>query len=100
MTEYDARNYLEKIYNLPIKSLKSVIRCGKIRSFMGELDKVEDDYRMVYVTLPIGCEFRFPDIEQAQLKNEEDQDREKMVDKISDRKEVNLRADVPNWFGI
>ena len=55
MTKYDIKNYLEKIYNVPVANVKTVNKLGKTRKndFADYLIK-DDDQKIAFVTLPPG----------------------------------------------
>ena len=55
MTKYDIKNYLEKIYNVPVANVKTVNKLGKTRKndFADYLIK-DDDQKVAFVTLPPG----------------------------------------------
>lgn len=51
MTKYDIKNYLEKIYNVPIIDVRTRIQLGKTkRDLKGYIVK-EEDTKLAYVTL-------------------------------------------------
>lgn len=52
MTKYDVKNYLEKIYKLPVVDVRTRIEMGKTKrdQTMGYVTK-EDDVKIAYVTL-------------------------------------------------
>lgn len=52
MTKYDVKNYLEKIYNIPVVDVKTRIAMGKFRKDVGKGYIVkDDDIKHAYVTL-------------------------------------------------
>ncbi|KAG0719962.1 39S ribosomal protein L23, mitochondrial [Chionoecetes opilio] len=54
MTKFDIKNYLEKIYNIPVENIVTHVRMGKFsRSKIGKYVIKDDDYKVVYVTLGI-----------------------------------------------
>lgn len=52
MTRYDIKNYLEKIYNIPVVQVRTRIELGKTKKDQkyGYVTK-EDDVKLAYVTL-------------------------------------------------
>ncbi|XP_013779891.2 probable 39S ribosomal protein L23, mitochondrial [Limulus polyphemus] len=52
MTKHDVKNYLEKIYNIPVVNVVTKVHTGEIRKekLKGYLVK-DEDYRMAFVTL-------------------------------------------------
>ena len=55
MTKIDIKNYLEKIYNVPVANVKTVNKLGKTRNnaYAAYLVK-DDDQKIAFVTLPPG----------------------------------------------
>ena len=64
MTRYDVKNYLEKIYKVPIANVETRNILGKIRRNRFDPEEMvkEDDYKVAYVTLQPGHTFEFPDL--------------------------------------
>lgn len=61
MTEDDVRNYLEKIYKLPVAEVRSAIHAGEMPMGKGRTYIVKKpDYRVCYVSLPVGTTFKHP----------------------------------------
>lgn len=52
MTKYDIKNYLEKIYNVPVSDIRTRIALGKFRRDVGKgyITK-DDDIKYAYVKL-------------------------------------------------
>ena len=59
MTKIDIKNYLEKIYNVPVANVKTVNKMGKTRqnAFASYLVK-DEDQKIAFVTLPPGVTCR------------------------------------------
>lgn len=52
MTKHDIRNYLEKIYNVPVVDVRTKIFLGKFRRDIGKGYVVkDDDIKTAYITL-------------------------------------------------
>lgn len=52
MTKYDIKNYLEKIYNVPVVDVRTKICLGKFRKDIGKGYVIKDDDRkLAFVTL-------------------------------------------------
>lgn len=98
MTDWDIKNYLEKIYKVPVAAIKSRILMGDLKSSQSGLTK-KDDYKVAHVTLPAGQKFTWPDLfPQAKAKEESDQ-YTKTLEELS--KERSIRPDqtgLPTWF--
>ncbi|XP_067001531.2 large ribosomal subunit protein uL23m [Anabrus simplex] len=73
MTRMDVKNYLEKIYNIPVVHVSTRIVMGTTRRDPGKGYVVkDDDYKVAYVTLPRDVEFKFPDLFPENKKVEDD----------------------------
>ncbi|XP_026466103.1 probable 39S ribosomal protein L23, mitochondrial [Ctenocephalides felis] len=104
MTKYDIKNYLEKIYNVPIIDVRTRIQLGKTkRDLKGYIVK-EEDTKLAYVTLPKEEVFEFPNIFK---KDEESQYQEDMKSMNESKKlyknylERNKNSPgTPGWFSF
>ena len=55
MTRYDIKNYLEKIYKIPVVDVRTVNKMGKTRqNAFGNYLVNDKDYKVAFVTLPEG----------------------------------------------
>lgn len=104
MTDRDVKNYLEKIYKVPVVNVRTVPRDAKIeKDFKGDLVKKEDDYRSAYVQLPIGVNFEFPDLFPDQKREEERVEHNNAI-KLQENKEKETMEkyqrmkNLPSWF--
>lgn len=98
MTDWDVRNYLEKIYKVQVGSVVSRIHPGKLKTIKEGLAKGED-YRIAHVTLPLGQTFTWPDLFP------EEKNKEMMDDYETTKKELMKGRtadphvqDIPSWF--
>merc|ERR1712018_220379 len=65
MSQFDIKNYLEKIYKVPVLHLSTEVIPGEgVKSLYNKNNVAyrEPDKQMAYVTLAQGHEFQFPDI--------------------------------------
>jgi len=108
MSKYDVKNYLEKIYNVPVVDVKTVNLIGKqyINRFTQKLAK-EDDYKVAFVTLPPGENFEFPDLKIREKEDEKYEDSHEDVDKAKEEFKKSVKIDeekfrpgVPTFFGL
>jgi len=104
MTKYDIRNYLEKIYKIPVIDVRTRIAMGKTKRDQqyGYVTK-EDDVKIAYVTLPKEQVFTFPEMftekEEAKEKDEKAMDESKEgFRKFLDRNKK--RPGTPGWYSI
>lgn len=102
MTNWDVRNYLDKIYNIKVGGIKSIIRAGDLK-LVGPAKKPfmskKDDYRIVWVTLKLGETFTFPDLYPKEAFQQEMADYKNAQEAAKkDLKRDTTKQDVPNWF--
>ncbi|XP_039963983.1 39S ribosomal protein L23, mitochondrial [Bactrocera neohumeralis] len=104
MSKYDVKNYLEKIYKLPVVDVRTRIEMGRTKRDQthGYVTK-EDDVKIAYVTLPRTEEFTFPDL--FEKKEEQKKAEEKSMDdskqgfkRFLDRNKK--RPGTPGWYSI
>ncbi|XP_077492921.1 mitochondrial ribosomal protein L23 [Amblyomma americanum] len=106
MTKYDVKNYLEKIYKVPVADVTTKIIQGKIRKAEGKTYLVkEDDFRVAFVTLPKGEEFTFPDLFSKTAVMEKQESMQKQTEQSQQLQKTYIRQDphrhgLPSWFGI
>ncbi|CAK1580924.1 unnamed protein product [Parnassius mnemosyne] len=104
MTKYDIKNYLEKIYNIPVVDVRTKITLGRFRKDYGQGYIVkDDDVKYAYIVLPKDMTFKFPEIFDSK-KNDEEENMKSLDEakkNFSDYLEKNKdRTDVPSWFSI
>lgn len=99
MTEWDIRNYLEKIYKVQVAGIRSEIRSGELfRASDGSAGKRED-FRLANVFLPIGQTFRWPDLFPADKLKEADDELDRTMKQLSKGRTKDPHVqDVPSWF--
>ncbi|KFM64481.1 putative 39S ribosomal protein L23, mitochondrial, partial [Stegodyphus mimosarum] len=104
MTSDDVKNYLEKIYNVPVAEVKTIMYTGDIKKNHRNYLVKEPDYKKAYVTLPEDKKFHFPEIYPQEKKAELSKQEQRLADQAKDlmkqRRRNWDRADVPSWFGI
>jgi len=107
MTGLDVKNYLEKIYKVPVMSVNTTIVSGRThhRPADQELYK-DDDKKLAFVKLRSGETFEFPDVIKE---DEQEKEREKGDDDVKRSKEEfqkNTRVKqigrkgLPTFFGL
>ncbi|XP_077953947.1 large ribosomal subunit protein uL23m-like isoform X2 [Gasterosteus aculeatus] len=106
MTKYDVKNYLEKIYDVPVGAIRTRIQFGsnKKRNHLHQKVK-QPDYKVAYVQLAQGQTFTFPDIfPEKELKHEEgsmEEMQEKFMEDEKQRQRLDpRRGGVTEWFGL
>lgn len=105
MTEFDVRNYLTKIYKLPVKHIELEIEMGQTRKSpeKGSVFK-DDDIKLAHVSLD-GVKFQFPDLYPS---DKLDVDLRKSDEMETLSKEMKGKLDqhakdrpfVPSWFTV
>lgn len=106
MTNYDIRQYLEKIYKINVVDVYSEIENGKIKeAYKGGYVVKEDDFRRVFVTLHRDEKFTFPDITISPTKIKEKADEEKIKEESKREAEKfrlgnKNRPNLPHWYSF
>lgn len=92
MTDWDVKNYLEKIYKVSVGSIKSRIVPGETFRVDEKYTLVgkKDDYRIVRLTLPEGQTFQWPDLFPSKKKEEEEADQRRVLKEVM--------PDKSSWF--
>jgi len=108
MTRLDVKNYLEKIYNIPVANVKTINKLGKTRenAFAGYLVK-DDDQKIAFVTLPPGHKFEWPELKISDSQEKQLDDSEEDIKNAKDTYAKEVHADetkyrpgVPSFFGL
>ncbi|XP_075164736.1 mitochondrial ribosomal protein L23 [Haematobia irritans] len=104
MTKYDVKNYLEKIYKIPVMDVRTRIALGSTKrdQTYGYVTK-NDDMKIAYVTMPKDMEFTFPDIFSKKEENKKAEDKamddsKEGFKKFLDRNKK--RPGTPGWYSI
>ncbi|XP_058789191.1 large ribosomal subunit protein uL23m [Phymastichus coffea] len=104
MTRYDVKNYLEKIYKVPVIKVNTRIAMGKFKkNEQGTIIK-KDDIKFAYVSLPRYESFEFPnmfDIEERKKEKEREEQQYEEIkkshkEKIAEQRKT--RPGIPTWF--
>ncbi|XP_030904997.1 large ribosomal subunit protein uL23m isoform X2 [Melopsittacus undulatus] len=104
MTRIDVKNYLEKIYNVPVAAVRTRIQYGSNNKRNHKNQRVKKpDYKVAYVQLGQGQTFQFPNLfpekeEDAETRSHDDF-RNKYMESEKQRQEGDpRRGGVPDWF--
>uniref|UniRef100_A0A8C3BCD4 Large ribosomal subunit protein uL23m n=1 Tax=Cairina moschata TaxID=8855 RepID=A0A8C3BCD4_CAIMO len=106
MTKVDIKNYLEKIYNVPVAAVRTRIQYGANNKRNHKNQRVKKpDYKVAYVQLGKGQTFQFPNLFPEKEQDEEaqsfDEFRKKYLEKEQQiQKGDPRRGGVPDWFGL
>ena len=111
MTKADVKQYLEKIYNVPVMNVKTKNISGPTwRNMLAqqinkkiELYK-EDDFKVAYVVMPKDYKFEFPNVtEQPESDKKSAKDAETEVEttkRIYMKNAKGAKRGIPSFFGI
>ncbi|KAM6393673.1 large ribosomal subunit protein uL23m isoform 1-T1 [Pluvialis apricaria] len=106
MTKVDIKNYLEKIYNVPVAAVRTRIQYGANNKRNHKNHRVKKpDYKVAYVQLGRGQTFQFPNLfpekEQDTETRSFDDFKNKYMEREKQRQEGDpRRGGVPDWFGL
>uniref|UniRef100_A0A670XP14 Large ribosomal subunit protein uL23m n=1 Tax=Pseudonaja textilis TaxID=8673 RepID=A0A670XP14_PSETE len=103
MTRVELKEYLEKIYNVPVAAVRTRIQYGSNKQRDDRNRRIKKpDYKVAYVQLAEGQTFQFPDLFPDKDKAPEPESSEEIENKIEKEKQKKIndlkRGDVPNWF--
>ena len=99
MTDWDIKNYLEKIYKVPVAGLISKIYGGELKQTSKGITKLED-YKITRVTLTEGQTFTWPDLFPEGKMKEEMDDYEKTIAELNKERKVDKNSSgLPTWLG-
>ncbi|XP_051549026.1 39S ribosomal protein L23, mitochondrial-like [Myxocyprinus asiaticus] len=107
MTKCDVRNYLEKIYSVPVAAVCTRIQycTNKKRNHLNQWVR-RPDYKVAYVSCAhCGQTFQFPDIFPEKDKKHEEGSIEEMQEKFMEDERQRQKPDprrggVTEWFGL
>ncbi|XP_067151604.1 large ribosomal subunit protein uL23m [Apteryx mantelli] len=106
MTKVDIKNYLEKIYNVPVVAVRTRIQHGAHNRRNHKNQRVKKpDYKVAYVQLGQGQTFQFPNLfpekEQTPEARSFDDFKNKYLEEEAQRQRGDpRRGGVPDWFGL
>lgn len=92
MTVNDVKQYLEKLYNVPVLDVRVEIKKGEYMEhpkFPNRLSPPLDDRKFVYVQLKEG-EFKYPDIFAEKNPAEEDRNQAKAMQSLKNKEKINF----------
>ncbi|XP_045873684.1 39S ribosomal protein L23, mitochondrial isoform X1 [Meles meles] len=107
MTRVDLRNYLERIYNVPVATVRTRVQHGSNRKRDHRNVRVKrPDYKVAYVQLAHGQTFTFPDLFPEKEQSPDgspsgDDIQDKLLEEQRQRQRQDpRRGGVPSWFGL
>ncbi|XP_055902863.1 39S ribosomal protein L23, mitochondrial [Eupeodes corollae] len=105
MTRYDIANYLEKIYQVPVKHVRTRIALGSTKrdQVYGYVTK-DEDAKIAYVTLPKETKFTFPEVTVGKDGDQSEKDEKAMDESKKGFKSFldrnKKRPGTPGWYSI
>ncbi|XP_057585936.1 39S ribosomal protein L23, mitochondrial isoform X2 [Hippopotamus amphibius kiboko] len=106
MTRVDLRNYLERIYNVPVAAVRTRVQHGSNRRRDHRNVRIKKpDYKVAYVQLAHGQTFTFPDLFPEKKSPEGGSVDEALRDQVLEDQRRRQTPDprrggVPSWFGL
>ncbi|XP_044115900.1 39S ribosomal protein L23, mitochondrial isoform X2 [Neovison vison] len=109
MTRVDLRNYLERIYNVPVAAVRTRVQHGSNRKRDHRNVRVKrPDYKVAYVQLAHGQTFTFPDLFPEKKQSPDGSPsggdiQDKLLEEQRQRQRQSQdprRGGVPGWFGL
>ncbi|XP_044107635.1 39S ribosomal protein L23, mitochondrial-like [Neovison vison] len=105
ITRVDLRNYLERIYNMPVATVRTRVQHGSNRKRDHRNVRVKrPDYKVAYV-LVYGQTFTFPDLFPEKKSPDSSPSGDNVQDKLLEEQRQRQsqdpwRSGLPNWFGL
>ncbi|KAI5934917.1 large ribosomal subunit protein uL23m isoform X3 [Manis javanica] len=102
MTRVDLRNYLERIYNVPVAAVRTRVQHGSNRKRDHRNVRVKKpDQKVAYVQLAHGQTFTFPDLFPDKKPSPEGGSVDNSLWDLPQRQTQDpRRGGVPDWFGL
>ncbi|XP_004278120.1 39S ribosomal protein L23, mitochondrial isoform X2 [Orcinus orca] len=106
MTRVDLRNYLERIYNVPVAAVRTRVQHGSNRRRDYRNVRIKKpDYKVAHVQLAHGQTFTFPDLFPEKKRAEGSSVTEDLQDQVLEDQRRRQSCDprlggVPGWFGL
>ncbi|CAK6449873.1 unnamed protein product [Pipistrellus nathusii] len=106
MTRVDMKNYLERIYSVPVAAVRTRVQHGSNRKRDHRNVRVKKpDYKVAYVQLAHGQTFTFPDLFPEKKPSPEDGSAEDSLEALMEEQRQRQHQDprrggVPQWFGL
>lgn len=98
MTDWDVKNYLEKIYKVQVGAIKSAVMAGSLKKLRTGLTK-RDDFKLVYVSLPTGTTFKWPDLFPKEKLEDQEADMKRTLAAVNEGRTLDPNTRIPGWVG-
>ncbi|XP_065318694.1 large ribosomal subunit protein uL23m-like isoform X2 [Gordionus sp. m RMFG-2023] len=106
MSKFDIKNYLEKIYNVPVACICTRIKDGGYGQLYNGNPVRRPDIKFAYITLGLNQTFQFPKIEDKDKTQPKELEGQKEVEEelkkfdSNIQKKIQNKPNIPLWFGI
>ncbi|GAU98001.1 hypothetical protein RvY_09206 [Ramazzottius varieornatus] len=104
MSKIDVKNYLTKIYNVPVKEVRTHIKKGMLIRHPAGHKVEEPDQKYAFVTMEKNVEFHFPnlfpDVVRQALEKEEEGFSDALNKMRLDKSQKWHRSGAPTWFSV
>ncbi|KAM9220208.1 large ribosomal subunit protein uL23m isoform 3-T3 [Dugong dugon] len=104
MTRVDLRNYLERIYQVPVAAVRTRVQHGSGRRRDHRQVRVKKpDYKVAYVQLAHGQTFRFPNLFPEKEQGPERSAHLDLQDQLVEQQRQSSdprRGSIPAWFSL
>ncbi|XP_055342275.1 39S ribosomal protein L23, mitochondrial-like [Paramacrobiotus metropolitanus] len=107
MSETDVKNYLQKIYKVPVKDVRlRILRGERFRHPVSGSDSehFKPDKKYAYVTLDRAVRFDWPNLTPEQVEKDQDKELQNYDDAIQkvrvQRQKHWDRSGAPTWFSV
>ncbi|XP_048215869.1 39S ribosomal protein L23, mitochondrial [Perognathus longimembris pacificus] len=102
MTRTDLKNYLERIYSVPVAAVRTRVQHGSNRKRDYRNVRIKKpDYKVAYVQLAHGQTFEFPDLFPAKEQSPAEEGLSGLPEAAAPRQSSDpRRGGVPSWFGL
>lgn len=98
MTDWDIKNYLEKIYKVKVAAVNSHIYPGELYMSQKSLAKRED-FKIAHVYLPIGQKFVWPNLFPKEEQETDIEEKKKIAAEVNKNRQVDpSQPNKPVWF--
>ena len=111
MTKIDVKQYLEKIYKIPVMDVKTRNMSGPtwqnlLKNNISRKQELwkEDDYKVAFVLMPKDHKFEFPDVtskpESQKEKEDKAEDDVEMAKRQYMKNATGTKRGIPSFFGL
>lgn len=99
MTKFDIKNYLEKIYNVPVAKVNTTVMFVPIFRDHQNRRWMNDEFKEAYVTLGEGQTFEFPELFTPPENDEDSVIEDLKLKEKEQNRALAARGGLSTWFG-